>query len=229
MQQSWDFQAESEALFQVLQDQSHTAFATVTQFKDWTVNDVLVHLHFWNGLVDLSLKDEDAFADLAAQMAPILMQGGFREFEDPKVEERGPELAAAWISRVREMAPRWANVDPKRRLPWVGPSMSARSAMTARQMETWAHGFEVFDAFGIARQEADRIRNIVILGVNTFGWSHQVHGLPVPDAMPELFLTAPSGEVWTFGEATSGRISGPAVDFAALDYVCVIVDVEKES
>ena len=68
--------------------------------------------------------------------------------------------------------------------------------MTARQMEIWAHGFEVFDLLGKVRADSDRIKNIVILGVNTFTWSHQVHSLPVPDAMPKLTLTAPSGSTW---------------------------------
>ena len=94
--------------------------------------------------------------------------------------------------------------------------MSARSAMTARQMETWAHGFEVFDLFGVEREESDRLRNLVMLGVNTFGWSHQVHDLPVPAVMPELSLTAPSGALWNFGDANAGRIVGKAVDFAAV-------------
>jgi len=214
--QAADFLAESEALFEIVAPLDAAGFQQVTQFKGWTINDVIVHLHFWNSLVDLSLNDEVAFLDLAQQMAPVLMQGGFRAFEDPKVEERGPALALAWINRVREMTPRWSKVDPKKRLPWVGPSMSARSAMTARQMETWAHGFEVFDRLGAQRVELDRIKNIVVLGVNTFGWSHKVHGLDVPDAMPELVLTAPSGEVWTWGEPDAGQIAGPAVDFVAV-------------
>jgi uncharacterized protein (TIGR03084 family) len=88
--------------------------------------------------------------------------------------------------------------------------------MTARQMETWAHGFEVFDLLGKVRADSDRIKNIVILGVNTFGWSHQVHSLPVPNAMPKLILTAPSGATWEFGEEGDNSITGPATDFAAV-------------
>ena len=40
--------------------------------------------------------------------------------------------------------------------------MSARSKITARHMETWAHGQEVFDALGKDREEKDRIKNIVL-------------------------------------------------------------------
>lgn len=214
--QAQDFRAESEALFDVVAGLPDAGFEVQTQFKGWTINDVLVHLHFWNGFADAALNDPETFKAVAADMQAILLKGGFRPYENARVAERGQSLAQAWIARVRDMAQRWVDVDPKHRLPWVGPSMSARSSMTARQMETWAHGFEVFDALGLHRGEADRIKNIVVLGVNTFGWSHQVHGLPVPDVMPQLVLTAPSGEVWTWGDPAAGQITGGAVDFAAV-------------
>jgi len=94
--------------------------------------------------------------------------------------------------------------------------MSARSSITARQMETWAHGFEVFDALGQTRMEQDRIRNIVVLGANTFGWSHKVHGLAMPEQMPLLDLVLPSGAQMQMGEVQAGSITGKAVDFAAV-------------
>ena len=40
----------------------------------------------------------------------------------------------------------FASVDPSRRLPWYGPDMSPASSVTARLMETWAHGQDVCDA-----------------------------------------------------------------------------------
>ena len=49
--------------------------------------------------------------------------------------------------------------------------MSARSSITARQMETCAHAQEVFDCLGQYRADTDRIRNIAHLEVNTFGWT----------------------------------------------------------
>ena len=49
--------------------------------------------------------------------------------------------------------------------------MSARSKITARHMETWAHGQEVFDALGKDREEKDRIKNIVHMGVIAYGWT----------------------------------------------------------
>lgn len=214
--QADDFRAESETLNAILEPLSDTDFDRATQFKGWTLNDVLVHLHFWNGAADLSTTDEAAFQDLMQRLMGAMQSGGMRRFENAEVAERGTALREAWIARARDMAARWAGMDPKRRLPWAGPSMSARSSITARQMETWAHGFEVFDALGLRRTETDRIRNIVVLGVNTFGWSHKVQGLPVPEVMPALRLTAPSGAIWEYGDEAAGRITGPAVDFAAV-------------
>lgn len=216
LKEAADFLEESRTLAALLEGESEATFAKATQFKGWTINDVLVHLHFWNKAVDLAATDEAGFKAMLEPLMAALTKGGLRAYEDGTIPERGRALFTLWKATAEDIATRFAEIDPKQRIPWVGPSMSARSAITARQMETWAHGFEVFDLLGRIRPESDRIRNLVVLGINTFGWSHQVHGLPVPEVMPELTLTAPSGEVWTFGEASAGRIAGPAVDFAAV-------------
>lgn len=215
--QADDFRSECEVLNAALAPLAPADYARPTQFKGWTIDDVLVHLHFWNRAADLSATDPEAFAALAEKVSAAFARGeGLRPLENASIPERGPALRAAWIDQARDMAGRWAGMDPKTRLQWIGPSMSARSSMTARQMETWAHGFEIFDLLGLKRAEDDRLRNIVVLGVNTFGWSHQVNGLPVPPEMPLLDLTAPSGALWRFGTPDAGRISGPAADFAAV-------------
>ncbi|WP_372574646.1 TIGR03084 family metal-binding protein [Ruegeria jejuensis] len=214
MQQTIDFVAESEALDAILDGLVGEGWDTVTQFKGWTINDVLVHLHFWNGMVDLALRDPGGFAREAGDITAAISASGFRATENARVTERGPALRDVWRARYLEIGAGWAGLDPKARVQWVGPDMSVRSAMTARQMETWAHGQEVFDILGQQRQEQDRIRNIVMLGVNTFGWSFQVHGRKVPPTLPQLHLTAPSGALWRFGEDAANTISGAAVEFA---------------
>ena len=215
-EQVQDFLDESEALHKLLRDLKEEDFERTTQFKGWTVEDVVRHLHFWNRAVDFARQGEDAFKGLRARVMEAFAKGtSLREVERTVIPEAGVVLRASWIGFARGMAKRMAGVDPKARFPWVGPEMSARSAMTARQMETWAHGFEIYDLLGVERQEQERIRNIVMLGMNTFGWSHQVQGLDVPEAMPKLVLEAPSGAIWEFGEGP-GRIEGKAADFAAV-------------
>ncbi|MEX0349202.1 MAG: TIGR03084 family metal-binding protein [Paracoccaceae bacterium] len=214
MQQAADFVAECEVLDEVLGALTGPDWDAATLFKGWTINDVLVHLHFWNGAADLALRDPNGFADESRALLAAINAAGFRATENARVSERGPALREAWRERYVDMGPRWAALDPKARIQWVGPEMSVRSAMTARQMETWAHGQAVFDVLGQQRQEHDRIRNVVMLGVNTFAWSFRVHGRDVPEQVPKLRLTAPSGGEWDFGEDAKNMITGAALEFA---------------
>ena len=213
IEQAHAFLEECEALAALLKRHRSHDWEVPTQFKGWTTNDVIVHLHFWNEAADLSLQDEDAFTELMNSLMQALAVGGLRSFENQKIKERGWDLFGRWQSFYREMAHRWAEVDPKRRMRWAGPDMSARSSMTARQMETWAHGHEIFDLLGEIRQESDRIKNIVVMGVNTFGWSFKVRGKSPPESMPSLRLDSPSGTTWQFGEGDDS-ISGSASSFA---------------
>ncbi|MCV6584404.1 MAG: TIGR03084 family metal-binding protein [Marinibacterium sp.] len=217
MQQAADFLEESDVLAAALEGLAPDDWARATQFKGWTINDVIVHLHFWNRAADLSLRDPEQFqADMAPIMAEMA-QSGLRGIENAAISLRGRDLFAAWQGLYRDMGARWQSVDPKTRLAWIGPGMSARSSMTARQMETWAHGMEIFDLLGLPRRDSDRVRNIVVLGINAFGWSHKVQGMALPDRMPYLRLIAPSGAIWDFGDPSdSSRIDGPALDFAAV-------------
>lgn len=209
-----DFLAESEALNDLIAPLAEADFEKSTQFKGWTVNDVLVHLHFWNRAADQSLNDPEGFAVLMGEVAEGLRTGSLRALENQKIAERGTALLAAWRDFYRTMAVQMRDLDPKIRVKWAGPDMSLRSSITSRQMETWAHGQELFDLMGVERKEDDRIRNIVVLGVNTYQWAFKVRGMALPGPMPRLRLTAPSGETWEFGEAgTPDMVEGSAVDF----------------
>lgn len=214
MDQVRHFLEECDTLAAAIEADGQGRWDAATQFKGWTVNDVLVHLHFWNEMADLSLKDDKAFTGRLGEILPALQKDGLRGMENAAIPERGPELLARWQETYRDMANRWANVDPKQRLAWVGPTMSARSSITARQMETWAHGHEVFDLLGVERSESDRIKNIVVLGVNTFAFSFTLRGKTPPPEMPALTLTSPSGETWEYGVSSAGQITGSAIGFA---------------
>ncbi|NCQ47410.1 MAG: TIGR03084 family protein, partial [Sphingomonadales bacterium] len=57
MQEARDFKDESDTLATVLADKDETVFATVTQFKSWTIEDVIGHLHIWNAAALMTLQD----------------------------------------------------------------------------------------------------------------------------------------------------------------------------
>lgn len=213
MQQAEDFRAESQALDVLLTSLDPARFDEPTQFKGWTINDVLQHLTFWNMMAELQLTDE---ARLSALLGEIASGGAtIRAFENGYLDGvRGAALLAIWRTGYASAANAFAQVDPKQRLKWAGPDMSARSSMTARQMETWAHGQEIYDHLGVARRSEDRIKNIAVLGVNTYGWTFQVRGETPPEPRPFVKLTAPSGAIWTFGEERADeRVEGAAEAF----------------
>ncbi|MEO1000140.1 MAG: TIGR03084 family metal-binding protein, partial [Pseudomonadota bacterium] len=214
--QALDFGAETEVLAALCETLDATDWDRPTAFKGWTPRDILTHLDVWNRGADLAFTDPDAFADWMKPLADALMTGTLRTEEARKLGARDArELLSGWRTHAAGMAERWSHADPKTRVPWAGPSMSLRSSATARQMETWAHGQAIFDLMGVAREDTDRVANVVHMGVQTFGWSYQVRGRPVPEAMPELALTLPSGATLNYGEAgPAGRIAGPAVAFA---------------
>jgi uncharacterized protein (TIGR03084 family) len=123
-------------------------------------------------------------------------------------------LLEKWHNFAQEMSNRFAVADPKKRLKWAGPDMSVRSSITARYMETWAHGQAIYDLLGVVRKNGDQIKNIVILGVNTFGWTFMNRGSEVPAEIPYLCLDAPSGDIWEWGDANnSNSITGAAEEF----------------
>ena len=216
MQQARDFRDESDALAAVLDGRPDADWGRPTLFKDWTANDIVRHLHHWNRAADLTLVDPDGFEDLRRRFREKQAEVGRGAAEAAMVGGLGGQaLLDDWRGFYRGMAERWAEVDPRQRVPWVGPDMSARSSITARLMETWSHGQAIFDLFGVEREEHDRIRNVVVLGVNTYGWTWTVREREAPGPMPRLTLTAPSGAVWEYGENDGeNRIEGPAVGFA---------------
>jgi len=211
MDQAKDFLEESRALRALLLNRPESDFEKVTRFKDWTVSDVLRHLHFWNWMAELQLADE---ARLEAELTAVGTEGMRPRERRHAGSAAGQGLLNDWWVQAQRTAEAFANADPKARLKWAGPSMSARSSITARLMETWAHGQEVYDRLGAVREDADRIQNIAVLGVNTYGWTYKVRGLEPPGPMPFVRLYAPSGAVWSFGDDTSGnRIEGTATEF----------------
>jgi uncharacterized protein (TIGR03084 family) len=92
--------------------------------------------------------------------------------------------------------------------------MGAKSFLTARLMEAWAHGQDVVDAVGATRPPTDRLRHIANLGFITRGWTYANRGLEPPATDVRIELTSPSGDTWHFGAVDAPEsIDGPAEDF----------------
>lgn len=213
IEQATDFRDESRALHALLIGLDPARFEERTQFKDWSINDILQHLHFWNTMADAALVDEPGFIDLIQKL--LSGPDSMREFENRNLHGlSGSGLLDNWRGHVDICAGHFYQTDPGKRLKWAGPDMSARSSITARLMETWAHGQAIYDHLGVIRIDTDRIKNIAHLGVSTFGWTYAARGRKAPEDKPGVRLIAPSGAEWEWNTPNENNlITGEATEF----------------
>ena len=216
LQQAYDFRDECNAVYSILENLKEQDYEMPTQFKGWTFNNVIGHLHVWNYAADISLKDGDEWKNFANSAMQALGSGSsMNEFEQTITKGiKGPELLSMWKEYYTDMTERFAVADPKKRVKWMGPDMSVRSSISARHMETWAHAQELYDSLGLDRINEDRIKNIVIIGNNTFKWCFTVHKKTLPSTKPYLKLISPSGSIWEYNEPSEEhKIEGLAEEF----------------
>lgn len=187
-----------------------------TPFDHWTVMDQVAHITLFDHEALLAMEEPIRFRDRALRIIDIIRSGvHWPDQLNPMLDMDGPDrLLPLWrdirtrlLSRLRVMA-------PGDRLPWYGPDMTARSFATARLMETWAHGQDIFDTFRIRRINDTGLRHVAHLGVTTFGWSFKIRGLAVPGIRPRVELSGPSGQHWEWGEPDAeNRVRGSAEEF----------------
>jgi uncharacterized protein (TIGR03084 family) len=211
-----DLAWEQDSLDELVSGIAPAAWETLAPCGNWTVKDEICHLAYFDYTARLAATDPAAFQrHLVEDLGRIKNMDEATAITLAKGREMATgELLAWWRQERRQLVEALVLLSPKDRLPWYGPPMSARSFASARLMETWAHGQDIYDVLGIARAASPGLRHIAHLGVTTFGWSFANRGMPVPETPVHVELTAPSGEIWSWGdEAAAQRISGPAVDF----------------
>jgi uncharacterized protein (TIGR03084 family) len=210
-----DLAEETEALRVLLVDLDDPAWERPTPARGWSVRDQVSHLAFFDDAAVRAATDPDGFqAELREQLA-----AGFTP-DTVAARYRGltPERLLSWFDAARSRLLRtFVQLDPGQRVPWYGPAMSATSSVTARLMETWAHGQDVADALGVVRPVTDRLRHVAHLGVRALPFSYALRGRPAPATPVRVELTAPSGEWWTWGpDGVPDLVRGPALDFCLL-------------
>lgn len=218
-----DFRAECDQIRTLLEEHQDGVFDRVTLFKNWTIGDIIAHLHAWNIAADLSLNNPEKFLEFGASAMARLGAGKtHQEFQRAYFEDQSDaEIFAAWASYYPRMAKRFEAADPHQRVKWVGPDMSVRSSIIARQMEHWAHAQAIFDVLDVDRQNEERLKNVAHIGVTTFSWSFRVRGENPPAPKPFVKLTAPSGAIWTWNEdQPDSRIEGTAESFCQVVTQC---------
>lgn len=214
-----DLLAEQADLDAVVADLPAEAWSTPTPSPGWTVADQIAHLAYFDGTATLAIEDPEAFTASVGKLLEAAGQGRGALDALTLARDMAPaELLDRWRDNRGRLAEAAAGLEDGVRVPWYGPPMGARSFLTARLMETWAHGQDVVDALGAHRPATDRLRHVAQLGYITRGWSYRNRGLEVPEAEVRLELTGSSGDMWTWGpEGAADVVRGPALD------LCLVV------
>lgn len=210
-----DLAAEQAALDALVAYLSPDGWLTETPSAGWTVADQIGHLAYFDEAGTLAMNDPDAFV---ARVADAL--GAIGRGEDPialaveQLRTLAPDdLLARWRDARTDLLGAAGDLPAGMRVPWYGPSMGAVSFLTARLMETWAHGEDVAEALGERRVPTDRLRHIAQLGVLTRGWSYAVRGAEPADKPVAVRLRGPSGAAWHWDEGADEWVDGDALDF----------------
>jgi uncharacterized protein (TIGR03084 family) len=208
-----DLVAESASLEEILGLLAPPDWQLPTPAEGWTIADQVSHLAYFDETTLLSMTDPDRFRREAAALA-----GRGEDFPDQIAADYrhlGAEDLLRWFRGARRaLLDGYARADPAARLPWYGLEMGAASSVTARLMETWAHGQDIADTLGLRRPATGRLRHVAYLGIRSLAYSYAVNGLPQPGAPIRVELVTPDGGRWTWGPADAGdRVSGTALDF----------------
>jgi uncharacterized protein (TIGR03084 family) len=211
-----DLAAESERLDALVADLPEESWRTPTPAEGWDVATQIAHLAWtdeaalaaatdkeaWDTLVLEALADPEGYVDTSA------LTGG---------AVPSAELLARWRTGRAALATALRELPEGTKLPWYGPPMSPTSMATARFMETWAHSLDVHAALGAEPEITDRIRHVAHIGVRTYRYSFFARGLDAPTGEVRVELTAPSGDLWTWGpEDAEQSVRGSAYDFCLL-------------
>ena len=205
-----DLHAEHLELDALVADLGEADWSLATPSAGWSIRDQISHLWFFDQRAALALRDPDEFA---ADMQRLFAAGGTQASVEPGRAISGDELLTAWRTDRDDLVALAQTVDPSSRVPWYGPAMAARSFVTARLMETWAHGQDVADALGRTRGSTARLKHVAHIGVRARPFSYLINGVDLPTAPVYVALTAPDGSLWEWGEPAVDRVTGDALDF----------------
>jgi len=212
-----DLLAEQAALDPIVRGLAADDWATPTASPRWTVTDQVAHLTYFDHTAAFAVSSPDRW-DEEMQRLFGAAEGGDDGVDDltlspvrslPPADRHG-----AWLVGRDALEQAAVGLADDARVPWYGPSMGAKSFLTARLMECWAHGQDIVDAVGAARPPSDRLRHIAQLGFITRGWTYANRRAEMPEGEIQVRLGSPSGAVWTWGDddATS-TVTGDAEDF----------------
>ncbi len=203
-----DLEAERADLFALVSGLGEADWHQATPAPGWSILDQLTHLAWFDDAARLAIDDPEAFR----RARPDVL-ADVDAFVDRVAEEHRHRSGAEVVSWLQAsgaaLVASASGVDPDLRIPWYGPDMSVASCITARIMETWAHGQDVADALDLTRPSIDRLHHVAFIGWRALPNSFRAHGRPVPDVPVRLELDG-----LTLGpDDATNVVRGPLLDF----------------
>jgi uncharacterized protein (TIGR03084 family) len=211
-----DLAAESQVVDDLVSSLSEPQWRLPTPAPGWSIAHQIGHLAWTDAKALIAVRTPDEFA-VEVEHAVNDPAGFVDTGAADAAAQPGAQLLARWRQGRAELATALAEVADGTKIHWFGPPMSAASMITARLMETWAHGQDIADALGVSRPVTGRLHHICRFGVQTRDFAFLLHKLAPPTEPFRVELAAPDGGEWEFGPAEAEqRVTGSALDFCLL-------------
>ncbi|MGD8166415.1 TIGR03084 family metal-binding protein [Herbiconiux sp. P16] len=208
-----DFVAENDELDAMVAPLDDLAWRNETPAPGFTIQHQIAHLATFDAAAVLAITDRATF-DAHRQTIDLYSEKNALDVLLPLTALGGEDLLHRWRDTRVKLEDALLKVPTSERIPWYGPAMSPASMVTARIMETWAHGQDVADALGVTRIPSWRLRHVARLACLAIPYSFRAHGLAVPSVPIRVDLWSEDDRDWSFGDAGAiNHVSGSLQDF----------------
>lgn len=207
-------------LEEIVVDAGPASWTTQTPAEGWDVRTQIAHLTWTDEVSLAAITDPDAFAVVVDKA--VADPSGFVDAGAEEVAQaERVELLDRWRTARGAVGEALASADPGEPIPWFGPPMRPKSMVTARIMETWAHGTDIADALGVTVENDPAFLgaepHVARIGFRTRGFAYSVHGLTAPTSDVHVTLTDSQGLTHEFGAADDAQsVTGSLRDFCLL-------------
>lgn len=195
-----DLAAEQAALEKLVVDLDEDQWRRATPSPGWDVADQIAHLAYFDRAAASALTDPEAFRESVAKLIEGAAFEGIDQYTLGAFRSlTGAAVLEAWREARRKLLKAAATLVEGVRVDWYGPAMGAKSFLSARLMETWAHGHDVAEALGRPLEATDRLAHVARLGLATRDWSYRVRAEEPPGTTIRLALRTPRGALLRLG------------------------------
>ncbi|WP_210602834.1 TIGR03084 family metal-binding protein [Brevibacterium oceani] len=207
-----DLAEEQHRLREVLNGLGESDWARLTPAEHWTIHDQIAHLAHFDFITRLAVVQPNRF--IAIRDTIVDLQTYVDLIGPANLSRTGEDMQRWWCVESSKLVDVIKTADPGTRVPWFGPQMSLPTKITARIMETWAHGQDIRDALKVPPSPSSNLAHIARIGVLAFPNSFAVRGIDVPTAAVRVELELGDGTVWTAGpDHATETVTGPIEDF----------------